>query len=98
MDKAFLNANYATNFGFLDEQLKTSPDNGQYLTGAQLSSADIMLSYPLIAAKAKIDLPKYPHLEKYIAMLEQHPGYLASIKKIEEVTGEPFSVSMRERK
>jgi glutathione S-transferase len=99
VDAAFLSANYATHFGFLNEQLATSPDNGEYLCGAQLTAADILLSFPLIVAKSDdMDFSKYPKLNAYIDRLESHPGYLASVKKIEEVTGEKFENNLRGKK
>ncbi|KXT06716.1 hypothetical protein AC578_8609 [Pseudocercospora eumusae] len=87
----FLNQNYATHFGFLDSQLASSPGGGPYICGTQLTAADIMLSFPLIAGRSKIDKSKYPKLWAYMELLDKHEGYVNSIKKIEEVTGEKFT-------
>lgn len=43
VDNLFLNENFKTQFGFLEEQLKTSPDGGQYLCGKDLTAADILM-------------------------------------------------------
>ncbi|KAH9819869.1 glutathione S-transferase 1-like [Teratosphaeria destructans] len=92
IEAQFLNANFKTHFAFLNEQLATSPNNGQYLCGPELTAADIMMSYPLTAAlnRKKIDKALYPKLYEYAERLESHPGYKQSIKKIEQITGETF--------
>ena len=90
----FLNDNFKTHFGFLNSQLATSPDEGKYLCGKDLTAADILMSFPLIAGKKKIDRAQYPKLAAYSDMLEAHEGYTASIKKIEEVSGESFKAML----
>jgi glutathione S-transferase len=92
VDSMYLNANYETHFGFLNSQLATSPDNGEYLCGASLTAADILMSFPIIAASGKVDAQKYPKLKAYAAKLEAHPGYVNCVKKIEELTGMPFEL------
>jgi glutathione S-transferase len=99
VDDAYLLQNYDTHFSFLNSQLETSPDNGEFLCGAQLTAADILLSFPLIITKSdNFDFSKYPKLSAYIDRLAQHPGYLESVKKIEEVTGEKFESNLRGKK
>lgn len=98
MEDQFLNRNYDTHFGFLEKQLETSPNGGQWLTGKELTAADIMMSFPLIAGKSKIDATKFPKLTALIKRYEECPGYLNSIKKIEEVSGEKFQAMMDARK
>lgn len=90
VDSFYLLDNYATHFSFLESQLASSPDNGQYLCGAEVTAADIMMTFPLMAAKSKLDAGKYPKLIAYIERLEKEPGYVGSVKKIEEVSGMPF--------
>lgn len=87
VDTMYLTDNFATHFGFLESQLSSSPDNGEYLCGAELTAADILMSFPIIAASDKVDAEKYPKLKAYVAKLQGHEGYLGSIKKIEEVSG-----------
>ena len=87
----FLIQNFKTHFGFLELQLKSSPDGGPYLCGKDLTAADILMSFPLMAAgKRKLDHAAYPKLSEYIGMLEKNEVYLRSIKKAEEASGEPF--------
>ncbi|KAM0713435.1 hypothetical protein Q7P37_010397 [Cladosporium fusiforme] len=90
VDSLYLLDNYATHFSFLESQLASSPDGGEFLCGKELTGADILMSYPLMAAKPRMDREKYPALVKFVERLEQHPGQLGSIKKIEEVTGEEY--------
>lgn len=89
----FLNENFKTHFGFLESQLASSPDGGKYLCGKDLTAADILMSFPLVAGKDKIDRAAYPKLAAYGDMLGSHEGYERSVKKIEEVSGEPFSAA-----
>ena len=93
VDSMFLLENYKTHFGFLESQLASSPDGGEYLCGKDLTAADILMCFPLIAGKSKVDKSAYPKLAAYTERLEKSDGYLNSIKKIEEVTGEPFKAS-----
>ena len=52
------------------------------------------MSFPLIAGKGKIDCQEYPKLTAYMDRLEGHEGYKESIKKIEEISGEPFKAML----
>ncbi|OBT39201.1 hypothetical protein VE00_10159 [Pseudogymnoascus sp. WSF 3629] len=86
----YLDPNFATHFSYLEGQLKTSPGGGKYLCGSHLTAADILISFPLIAAKGRgglIPEEKYPLLRKYVDMLEEEEGYKKSIAKVEEVDG-----------
>ncbi|KAK3109598.1 bifunctional glutathione transferase/peroxidase [Teratosphaeriaceae sp. CCFEE 6253] len=88
----FLADNLKTHFTFLEQQLATSPDEGKFLCGKDLTAADILMGATLIAAKSrkKFERTQYPKLVAYTEMMENHEGYTASIKKVEEVSGEPF--------
>lgn len=48
-----------------------------------------MMSFPLIAARKKVDAKLYPKMTAYTDMLEKNELYLRSVKKIEEISGEP---------
>ncbi|KAF2216188.1 hypothetical protein CERZMDRAFT_104646 [Cercospora zeae-maydis SCOH1-5] len=98
VEDQFLNRNYDTHFGFLEKQLETSPNGGEWLTGQNLTAADIIMSFPLIAGKSKIDAKKFPKLTALVKRYEEQPGYLASIKKIEDVSGEKFKPMLDARK
>ncbi|KAK5684931.1 bifunctional glutathione transferase/peroxidase [Elasticomyces elasticus] len=90
----FLSNALKEHFSFLEQQLATSPNNGKYLCGEALTAADILMVFPLSAAaqRNKYDRQKFPKLAAYTEMIENHEGYRASIKKVEDETGEPFKL------
>lgn len=91
IDSLYLNPNFTRHFNFLESQLATSPDGGEYLCGKDLTAADILMSFPLIMGRRKqAEIGSFPKLEAYSKKLEQNEMYLRSIKKVEEVTGEPM--------
>jgi glutathione S-transferase len=59
-----------------------------------LSAVDILLSFPLLAARDRklFSTTTYPKLTAYTKKIETQEGYLRSIKKAEELTGEKYSV------
>ncbi|KAK1077485.1 bifunctional glutathione transferase/peroxidase [Friedmanniomyces endolithicus] len=90
----FLTNTLKTHFDFLEQQLATSPGDGKYLCGTELTAADIFMTFPLVAAlaKKKYDAARYPKLSGYTKMMESHEGSKASIKKTEELTGEKYEL------
>jgi glutathione S-transferase len=89
VETSFLNGQFKTHFSYLESQLKSSPGNGQYLCGKDITGADILLSFPLISAKSKVDKSTYPALAAYIELLDSNEVYRKSIKKVEEVSRRP---------
>ena len=88
----FLTKNFETHYAFLESQLASSPDGGKYLCGKDLTAADILMSFPLMMARTsrgRISMSDYPKLNEYTNMLENNEAYLRSIKRVEEVSGEP---------
>jgi glutathione S-transferase len=85
----FLEPSFKTHYEFLEGQLNTSPERGQYLCGPNLTGADILLSFPLIAGRGRSGLTKekYPKLSAYIDRLETSPGYKKAAEKITEIDG-----------
>ena len=90
IESMFLTPNLKTHFGFLESQLATAPDGGKYLCGKELTCADIMMSFPLMASKGRAGLTKetYPKLWAYVDLLEGHDGYKVAVQKIVDVDGE----------
>ncbi|KAI0881934.1 glutathione S-transferase [Annulohypoxylon maeteangense] len=84
--------NAKAQLGFLEQQ-ETS--GGDYLCGSDLTSADVLISFALMAAKDKFETfgtweaggPKklFPKLFAYIDRLEAHPGYKNSVQKVKEI-------------
>lgn len=94
VEEAFLNRNVYSNLAFLEERLSTAPDGGPFLCGKQLTAADIMMSFPVIAASLRIPFKdKYPHLQAYVETLEKEEGYRRAVAKVEEVDGK-FEASL----
>lgn len=85
----FLDPNFKTHFTFLESQLASAPNGGQYLCGKNLTGADILMSFPLIAGRGRAGLTKeaYPKLWDYVARLEAEPGYKKAADKIAEIDG-----------
>jgi glutathione S-transferase len=96
VDNAYLNKNIKATFDFLEEQLATSPQNGDFFCGANLTGADIMMIFPLEVGqkRAGVTRSKYPKLSAYIDRIHERDAYQRAIKKIEETTGEKFEAAL----
>lgn len=90
----YLTENFKRHFSFLNGQLETSPNSGDYLCGKELTGADILLSFPLMGARKgnKIDAEASSKLMAYIRRLEENETHVESIKKVEEMTGEKYQL------
>jgi glutathione S-transferase len=98
VENQFLTRNVEGNLAFLEDQLRTSPEGGDFICGKELTAADILLSFPVIAVtmrvlKDKKNKDKFPLLVAYAKRLEGIEGYKRAVKKIEEIEGK-FSASM----
>ncbi|KAJ5882912.1 uncharacterized protein N7473_009798 [Penicillium subrubescens] len=98
VESAFLTHNIEGNLSFLEQQLQTAPEGGPYLCGKELTAADILMSFPIIAASGRIlkdqkQKDKYPLLAAYAQRLEGAEGYKKAVAKIEQIEGH-FSASM----
>lgn len=81
----------------IDEQLATSPGGGKYLCGTHLTAADILMSFPLIAARQMFkDLgpweggsweAEFPRVKEYVDMLEAEDGFKRSEEKVRVMEG-----------
>ena len=89
VESRFLNPNFKTHFDFLEDQIKTSPNGGEYLCGKDISAADILMSFPLVAAKGRAGFTKeaHPKLWAYCEKLEARDAHKRAIQKIVEVNG-----------
>jgi glutathione S-transferase len=98
VENQFLTRNVEGNLAFLEEQLRTSPEGGEFICGKELTAADIMLSFPVIAVtmrmlKEEKNKEKYPLIVAYANRIQRNEGYLRATKKVEEIEGK-FSASM----
>ena len=89
IETKYLAPNFKTNFDFLESQMATSPNNGKYLCGSELSGADIVMSFPLSAAKGRAGFTeqKYPKLWAYVDRLEGMGSHERAVQKIIEIDG-----------
>ncbi|KAH8663494.1 hypothetical protein BGZ60DRAFT_411453 [Tricladium varicosporioides] len=89
LHSGYLSPNFSTNFTFLEDQLKTSPEGGKYLCGPRLTGVDILMSFPLLAAveEGVVKKEKYPKLVEYTERLGKEEGYLKAVEKIVEIEG-----------
>lgn len=82
----------------LEKHLAATPDGGKYLCGNNLTAADILMSFPLIASKhgrmnemgswKDGDWQKeFPLVASYTSMLEDEEGYKSSVAKMEQLDG-----------
>ncbi len=89
INSMFLEPNFKTHFGFLESQITISPHGGQYLCGTELTGADIMMSFPLGAAKGRagFNKEKHPKLWAYVERVESREAYKKAVQKIIDVEG-----------
>ncbi|KAH7203672.1 hypothetical protein DER44DRAFT_668272 [Fusarium oxysporum] len=97
---AFIFPNVHVNLKMIEGHLATS--GGKYICGPQLTAADILLSFPLIAAKEDLDnfgtfengswKSEFPKVAEYIDLIENEEGYKKSVEKIIEIDGDLFKM------
>ena len=82
--------NVTDNFNFLESQLASSPGNGDYLCGNELTGADFMVEFPLEASRGHLGFTgeKYPRLSAYVTRMQERASYKRAVQKIIEVDGE----------
>lgn len=87
VESKFLTLNLNTHFEFLESQLASSPNNGEYLCGSALTGADIVMSYPLGAARGRVGLTKekFPKLCGYVDRLEARDAFKIAVQKIVDI-------------
>ena len=78
----FLAPNLQSHFGFIESELARS----EWFAGAELTAADIQMSFPLEAAAARGgELP--PKIKAFVARVQARPAYRRALEK-----GGPFEV------
>ena len=85
----FREPNFKTHYNFLESQLETSPDNGEFLCGKDITAADILIEFPLVAGGSRSGMTKEdcPRLHAYIEKLHEREAYKRSVEKIESTEG-----------
>ena len=89
VESNFLLPTLKTHLDFVENQLATSPDNGEYLCGANMTGVDILMSFPLgeVRGKHGFTKEKYPKLWAYVDRLQATDGYKRAVQKIIDVDG-----------
>ncbi|MEX0583842.1 MAG: glutathione S-transferase [Sneathiella sp.] len=64
-------------FFFMNEEMT----GREFFVGSSLTGADIMMSFPLEAARARGILGAYPALSDFVARIQQRPAYLRALEK-----------------
>ncbi|MEH6403601.1 MAG: glutathione S-transferase [Sneathiella sp.] len=67
----------ANHFSFMNNEMK----GREFFVGDTLSGADIMLSFPLEAAKAAGGLAQLPELSAFVDRIQARPAYLKALEK-----------------
>lgn len=89
LHSALVKPDLATNLDFLEDQIKSSPVDGQFLCGDSLTGSDIMMSFPLEAGvlRGLINKERHPHLTKYVSRIQEREAHKKGIAKIVELEG-----------
>jgi glutathione S-transferase len=86
---SYLTNQFELHYQFLEDQLATSPDGGEYLCGKEITGADILMSFPLEAGNSRSGLKRetYPRVFAYVEKLHEREAYKRATEKIIEVEG-----------
>lgn len=55
--------------------------NRTWLTGEELSAADIQMSFPLQAASTRMDLSSFPNIARYLKQIDALPAYQKAVER-----------------
>ncbi|KAF1811506.1 glutathione S-transferase [Eremomyces bilateralis CBS 781.70] len=93
INDGFLSNQLKQNFAFVESQVASSPDAGEFLCGKSLTGADIMMIFPLQGAMSRggLNAEEHPKTVAYVKRLEERDAYKRGVQKIVDLTGEPFS-------
>jgi glutathione S-transferase len=75
--------NINANLDFQEETLARST----WFAGVQFSAADVMMSFPIEAARHSADLSKRPHLLKFLEVIHARPAYKRALER-----GGPYEI------
>jgi len=67
----------ANHFSFMNAEMAGK----DYFVGSELTGADIMMSFPLEAAKARGALDQLPNLKTFVKRMQARPAYLKALEK-----------------
>jgi len=88
VSSGYLQPNFETHYRFIEGQLESSPDGGDFLCGKELTAADIMMSFPMDAGRTRSGMKEEcPIIWAYVDQLLAREAYQRAVKKIIEVDG-----------
>jgi glutathione S-transferase len=92
VDSKFVNPTLELNLTFLENYLATSPNNGEFFCGANLSGADIMMIFALEGAvqRAPLSDDSYPKLYHWVRRMQAREAYKRAGDRVAEASGEPY--------
>ena len=90
IESSFLSRNFKSHYDFLEGQLATSPDGGDYFCGNDLTGAEIMLSFPLEAGQSRSGFTRdqYPKIWALVDRIHERDAYKRAVAKIVEIEGD----------
>ena len=77
VDGSFTNGELESHRAFLESEL----EGREFLTGDELSAADVQMSYPLEAMESRAGFADQPRLRGYLERLRARPAYQRAIEK-----------------
>ena len=89
IETSYLKSEFELHYRFLEDQLASSPDGGDYLCGKEITGADILMSFPIEAgnSRSRIKQEQFPKVFAYVERLYQREAYKRATEKIIEVEG-----------
>lgn len=92
VDENFVDPQLSTHLSFLEEQLATSPDGGEFFCGKEIAAPDFMLLFAVEAAcqRAGLGEKSYPKLYAYMRRVQKREAYQRAAEKVSEASGEKY--------
>ena len=83
-DKALLGPQITNHFAFLESEL----NKREWFAGAELTAADVQMSFPIEAAAARAGLgARMPRLKAFVGAIQARPAYKRALER-----GGPYSM------
>ncbi len=86
--RSFIEPQIATHFGFVERELgRGGPD--AWFAGAELTAADVQMSFPLeaVAARGGLTATSHPNITAFLARIHARPAYVRALEK-----GGPYEI------
>jgi glutathione S-transferase len=73
----FVKPQVKTHYEYIESELAKAP----FLLGAELSAADIQMSYPLVVSATRLDMKAYPCILAFVETIKARDAYRRAIEK-----------------